>query len=314
MLSQGSLRLPSKSYCQNQLHETAALRMTHNNIKEPPAIEISSSPISLRKSLAMGSGLTKSCHSLFNTSSIVPAFHDNRPDDYDDSTDMYASDNEQHTYRSDNHKHNDISDIRKCKSTSQNNKSKCRSKCSSVISKFIDVSVLRNYMTIFFFAESFLVFFGLFNFIVFNPAIVISRGMTKYHKAWLVSVAGIGDLIARIGTGFFADRNYIKRYKLKAIVSILCGINCLVYIFADSFPWMIAHCFMYGFTSGAYVCLLPVVMLDFVGLETLSKTLGMVILSQGLSGVVGQMTLGMCEIKVKVGGSLFFFFQLVYIS
>ncbi|BFZ00358.1 hypothetical protein BsWGS_03397 [Bradybaena similaris] len=163
---------------------------------------------------------------------------------------------------------------------------------TSYLRRIFDFSVLKSYITIFFIIVSFLCFFGYFNFILFLPAITRDKGITKYDNALLISICGAGDLIARIGSGFVADRNLIPRYQLKAIACIVSGINIFIFIFANTFAWLAFHCFCYGFLGGVYVCLMSVVLIDFVGLQLMAKNLAIVLLFQGIGAAVGQIFLG----------------------
>ncbi|CAG5117160.1 unnamed protein product [Candidula unifasciata] len=165
-------------------------------------------------------------------------------------------------------------------------------KSISCLRRIFDFSVLKSYITIYFIIVSFLCFFGYFNHILFLPAINNAKGITKYHNALLISICGIGDLIARIGTGFIADLNLIPRYQLKAMACVLSGINIFVFIYADTFAWLAFHCFCYGFLGGAYVCLMSVVLVDFVGVQLMAKNLAIVLLIQGVGAAVGQIFLG----------------------
>ncbi|CAL1543607.1 unnamed protein product [Lymnaea stagnalis] len=184
--------------------------------------------------------------------------------------------------------------------------------------RVFDFSVLRSYVTLHFTLVSFLCFFGFFNFILFLPAILAQKGIEGYDKAMLLSICGVGDLIARIGTGIFADLNLIARYKIKAMACLLSGFNIFIFLFADSFPWLGFHSFLYGFLGGSYVCLMSVVIVDLVGLALMSKNLAVILLIQGVGASIGQIFLGwirdlsgsfniviiLCSLSMAAGGLL----------
>lgn len=155
-----------------------------------------------------------------------------------------------------------------------------------------DFSVMKSYIAVFLLTTCFLCFFGYFNFILFLPAHVITQGIDKYNKAILVSLCGIGDLIGRLTIGFVGDHNFITRYKLMAVGSIVVGVNMGGLIFADTFGWMATHCLLYGISGGVYVSLLAVVVVDFVGLKNMPRLLAIIMLLQGLGAALGQPILG----------------------
>ncbi|XP_060067523.1 monocarboxylate transporter 12-B-like [Ylistrum balloti] len=134
----------------------------------------------------------------------------------------------------------------------------------------------------------FVTFYGYFSFVIFLPPDVVSRGVSKFEKTWLVSFSGIGDFLGRVLIGLVGDLGLMKRYKIMAMVCALCGLNIFLFDLATSFWWMGAHVFLYGVFGGAYVAINAVVLMDLVGLETLPKALSTVLLFQGAGAAVGQ--------------------------
>ncbi|XP_052057914.1 monocarboxylate transporter 12-B-like isoform X1 [Mytilus californianus] len=159
---------------------------------------------------------------------------------------------------------------------------------SIVIPKIFHFSVLKMPEVVFYTIFSFLVFFGYFNFIIFMPLDAASRGFESFQKAWLVSCAGIGDLIGRIVVGIVGDLRIIERYKIIGATCIFCGINILIFNFATVFWWCAIHTTLYGFFGGAYVALTSIVLIDMVGLEIMPKAIGVILLIQGLGAAIGQ--------------------------
>lgn len=157
---------------------------------------------------------------------------------------------------------------------------------------FLDFSAMKNFKSIFIIFVNFLSFFGYFNFILFLPSHVISRGVTNYEKATLVSLCGLGDFLGRLSMAILGDCNLIARYKLKAFGLVTLSLNIGGMIFANHFAWMAVHCTLYGVFGGIYVSLLAVVLIDFVGMEKMPRLLGVVLLIQGLGISLGQPLLG----------------------
>lgn len=166
------------------------------------------------------------------------------------------------------------------------------------IPQIFHFSVLRMPVVIFYVAVSFFLFFGYFNFIIFLPPDVLSRGISKYEKALLVSYAGIGDLVGRIGVGILGDLKIIKRYKIMASVCLLCGLDMLVFTFVNTYWVMCLLAVFYGIFGGAYVAINAIVLIDMVGLQIMPNALGVVLLIQGLGAAVGQPILGMYTKKL----------------
>lgn len=191
--------------------------------------------------------------------------------------------------------------------------------------KIFDFTVMRSYIAVFLLVTCFLCFFGYFNFVLFLPAHVLTRGITKYNKAILVSLCGIGDLIGRLAMGILGDRNLIARYKMAAAGSLVVSVNIAGLVLADSFWWMAVHCTVYGIAGGIYVSLLAVVVVDFVGLKNMARLLAIIMLLQGVGASLGQPLLGavkdetgsydavliICAISALLGGLVLFSYPLV---
>ena len=156
------------------------------------------------------------------------------------------------------------------------------------IPKIFHFFVLKMPVVQFYTLFSFIVFFGYFNFIIFLPLDAHSRGYAGFEKAWLVSWAGIGDLIGRIVVGIVGDMTIIERYKIIGATCIMCGLNILIFNFANVFWWCAIHTTLYGFFGGAYIALTSIVLIDMVGIEIMPKALGVILLIQGLGAALGQ--------------------------
>ncbi|XP_067668826.1 monocarboxylate transporter 12-like [Haliotis asinina] len=166
---------------------------------------------------------------------------------------------------------------------------------ASVLRKMFDFSVLKNYVCVLYVIVSFFAFLGHFNFVLFLPSYALTKGITKYNKAILVSICGLCDLAGRVLFGFLGDLNIIQRYKMKSICLILLGLNTAMFIFADTFAWIAVHSALYGFFGGGYVGMIAVVLIDLVGLEEMSRVLGVVLLVQGIGAATGQPLLGLIK-------------------
>ena len=159
--------------------------------------------------------------------------------------------------------------------------------------QMIDFRVLMNYVSLFFVIFSFFAFFGYFCFILFLPGVLKDKGIVDYDSALLLSLAGIGDLIGRPAAGFLADLNVIAKYKVKAIANLLCAIDILMFVFADTYIWLGIHSFFYGVFGGAYVCMMFPVLVEFVGLGNAPKNLAVTLFIQGIGACIGQPIMGM---------------------
>ena len=153
-------------------------------------------------------------------------------------------------------------------------------------------TLLRSYMAWFVIVTGILPFLSYYSFMLFLPATAISRGITSYDKAFVMSLGGLGDLIGRVATAIVGDRNLIPRYKLEAAALLVMSLNIFGVVFADTATWLGVHSALFGLCGGVHVVLIAVVITDFVGLDNTPKMLGVSFLTQGIAGFFFQPFLG----------------------
>lgn len=62
--------------------------------------------------------------------------------------------------------------------------------------------------------------------------------------------------------------------------------------FCSDYAGQAVYCAVFGVTSGAYIGLIPVVLVDLLGLDRLTNALGLVNLFQGIAIIIGPPIIG----------------------
>ena len=62
--------------------------------------------------------------------------------------------------------------------------------------------------------------------------------------------------------------------------------------FCSDFASQAIYCAVFGATSGAYIVLMPVVLVDLLGLDRLTNALGLISLFQGIALIIGPPIIG----------------------
>ena len=57
--------------------------------------------------------------------------------------------------------------------------------------------------------------------------------------------------------------------------------------FCSDYAGQAVYCAVFGVTSGAYIALIPVVLVDLLGLDRLTNALGLINLFQGIAIIIG---------------------------
>lgn len=121
------------------------------------------------------------------------------------------------------------------------------------------------------------------NHFVFIVPRAIEIGVSKIKAAQLLSIVGLFDLIGRVLGGFVADFPGINRGYLMG-ASIMCiGATSIVTTMYPSYASLVVLSVVLGFVGGTYVCLLAVVLIDFLGLAKFSSAFGLAVMVQGLT-------------------------------
>ena len=124
---------------------------------------------------------------------------------------------------------------------------------------------------------------------VFLPSLSRARGITKLEGAYLVSILGLCDGLARITMSSLLDLKKIKPYRLYVynIVVFLTGAVSLSFPAMTTFSQFTVLSCLYGVLSGTYISQKSVVIVDILGVEKLSSSFGILLLFQGIGSFIG---------------------------
>ena len=154
---------------------------------------------------------------------------------------------------------------------------------------FIELSLLKNF-TFLALCLAIMMFTIAFNStFVFLPPLANERGISKIEGAYLVSVLGVSDGLARITMSVILDLKNVKPYRLYVynVVVFLTGAVSLAYPAMQTFSDFVIMSCLYGILSGTYISQKSVVIVDILGIEKLSSSFGLLLMFQGLGCFIG---------------------------
>ena len=131
---------------------------------------------------------------------------------------------------------------------------------------------------------------------VFLPAIAKVRGLSKFDGAMLVSILGVCDALARIVMSILLDLKRVKKYRLIIynFLMVWTGGVCLMIPLMKTFWQFSIMSALFGLLSGTYISQKSVVVVDILGVEKLSSSLGLILLFQGIGSLAGPIIGGKC--------------------
>lgn len=158
--------------------------------------------------------------------------------------------------------------------------------------QMVDFSLLKNSIFIMFAISNFLTSIGFNVPYVYTVDRAVNLGIDQDDASFLLSVVGIANTLGRIVLGYVSDRPWLNRLYLYNTSLAVCGISMGLSNFCKDYTSQAIFCAVFGITSGAYVGLTSVVLVDLLGLDNLTNAFGLLLLFQGIASVLGPPFIG----------------------
>ncbi|XP_046550446.1 monocarboxylate transporter 3-like [Haliotis rubra] len=126
----------------------------------------------------------------------------------------------------------------------------------------------------------------------FIPPLAKEKGLTDMETAKLFTVAAALDLFSRLLPGLIAQFGLMTRPKMLAGAFLIIGVTFQFTSFCSNFRGMLGFIIVYGSFAGFFFSLLPVIIIDLMGLDKFPKAFGFVQVSQGIAGALVYPVLG----------------------
>ncbi|XP_027521498.1 monocarboxylate transporter 5 [Corapipo altera] len=151
----------------------------------------------------------------------------------------------------------------------------------------LDLSPLKD-PVFFIFTWSFL-FSHLAYFVPFFHLVARARtlGMSSMDGSYLISVAGITEMLSQLLSGWVADQNWTKKYHFHVTYLVLSGVTNLLGPLATTFPLLLTYTVAFSVCCGGFMALVLPVLVDLVGVEKLHSYLGFAAFFAGIAAIGG---------------------------
>ncbi|XP_076223668.1 monocarboxylate transporter 5 isoform X3 [Nomia melanderi] len=165
-------------------------------------------------------------------------------------------------------------------------KGNCEEKISN-LQEILDISIFKDPVFVLFTFSNFCTSIG------FNiPYVYIlpqaeEHGINKKDASYLLAIIGIANTVGRIVLGYISDKPWVNRLLTYNLCLTICGLSTILSTECTSFATFAIYSFIFGFTSGAYVGLTSVLLVDLLGLHRLTNTFGLLLLFQGFASLLG---------------------------
>lgn len=115
------------------------------------------------------------------------------------------------------------------------------------------------------------------------PALASENGVSESRAALLLSIIGGLDLACRLACGFIADLRILRVPTMIIISFVVLAVVTQFVRFMKSFEHLVVLAVLQGIFGGVANCLIPVLIIEFVGLENMGKGIGFCQLASGMS-------------------------------
>ncbi|XP_076058903.1 monocarboxylate transporter 1 isoform X2 [Oratosquilla oratoria] len=163
----------------------------------------------------------------------------------------------------------------------------CSRETRDALGNLMDWSLLTDGIYILFVVSNFCTSIGFNAPYIYIVDRALHQGITTDRASFLLAVVGIANTISRVLLGYIADQPWVNRLYLYNISLTICGLGTCLSIFGSDY---ISHCIyaaVFGATSGAYVGLTSVVLVDLLGMEKLTNAFGLLLMFQGIASLIG---------------------------
>lgn len=163
--------------------------------------------------------------------------------------------------------------------------------CEKILS-VIDLSIFTDFIFIFFGISNFFTSLGFNAPFIYIVDQATSLDIKPEYADWLLSTIGISNTIGRVILGLLADLKCMNRLYLYATVLTISGLATIAEPFFTSFIGLFTYSALFGFTSGGYVSITSIVLVDLLGIKKLTHAFGILLVFQGVATAIGPPIVG----------------------
>lgn len=121
---------------------------------------------------------------------------------------------------------------------------------------------------------------------------IFYKGIPAETGDYFLATIGISNTVGRVLLGILSDLKKVNRIYLYATLLTLCGLATCIEPFFTSYSGFLIYSIIFGLTSGGYISLTSVLLVDLLGLDKLTNAFGILLVFQGIATFIGPPTIG----------------------
>lgn len=155
---------------------------------------------------------------------------------------------------------------------------------------------------------------GYTNFTILLPVHAVNLGFDKDKASYLLSIVATLDLVGRIGGSALSDWLPINK-KFYFVGGLLCsGISLMLLAHMNTYFSLACSCAAFGLSSGTYVGITAIIMVDLLGEDQLASSYGVSLFINGIIQLIGPPICGFAFEQINSYGPIITTLGLVLIS
>lgn len=169
----------------------------------------------------------------------------------------------------------------------------CSSEMEAALREMVNFALLKSPVFLLFAVSNFFTSVG-FNvpYVYTKDRAVEELRVPEETASLLLSCIGLSNTLGRVLLGYLSDKSCVNRLWLYNANLTLCGLATAFSYAAQSVVSMAVYCVIFGATSGAFVSLTSVILVDILGIERLTNAFGLLLLFEGVASLVGPPVTG----------------------
>ena len=128
---------------------------------------------------------------------------------------------------------------------------------------------------------------------IVNHVGLVDSTVTSVEASLIISIVGIGSLLARVSHGFLVDRNWLTPLTGYSVGIMTSSIAILISPAIKDYQWFAFYAAILGLGMGLNMALLRVLVKDFLGVKDLAQGIGLsAVVALGCGDLIGPLISG----------------------
>uniref|UniRef100_A0A915DW67 Major facilitator superfamily (MFS) profile domain-containing protein n=1 Tax=Ditylenchus dipsaci TaxID=166011 RepID=A0A915DW67_9BILA len=157
----------------------------------------------------------------------------------------------------------------------------------NAFSDMIDLNLLKEPIMLLLCLSNILGMIGFYVPFVFIIDLAVAKNSNVSEATFLLSIIGITNTFGRVFFGWVADRQWVTALAINNWSLVFCGVLTCICPMLPNYFWLCIYSILFGFAVSAYICLTSIVLSDLLGVERLTNSFGLLVVSRGVASLLG---------------------------